>query len=81
MPRINVHLENGNWRVWSTVCDGWITDELDFNNLKIFRRDEYKTNTEVDKETDSLLTKHPIINVMNEKQFMEDYGWHLEEEA
>ena len=63
MPKYNVKLPDGRWRCLSTVVDDWITEPMDFESYKAWRREEYTRQT--DEESDSLLTDRPRINVMS----------------
>ena len=75
MPRFNVKLPDGRWRVFSTVVEDYITEPLTFDELREFRRVEYGAN---DEETDTLLTDHPRINVMSYEEAerrVRELGW------
>lgn len=39
MPKWNVKLKNGRWRIYSTVVDDYITKEMDFDELLEYRRE------------------------------------------
>ncbi len=65
MPRYNVKMPDGRWRVFSSVCDDFVTDPMTFDELREWRRFEYGSNGGfTDKETDSLLTDRPRVNVL-----------------
>ena len=70
MPRWNVKLKNGRWRIYSTVVDDYITEEMDFDELLEYRRKLAIQNA--DKETYSLLTDKPLINITTEEE-IQDY--------
>lgn len=70
MPKWNVKLKNGRWRVYSTVVDDYITKEMDFDELLEYRRELAIQNA--DKETYSLLTDKPLINITTEEE-IQDY--------
>ena len=70
MPRWNVKLKNGRWRIYSTVVDDYITEEMDFDELLEYRRKLAIQNA--DKETYSLLTDKPLINITREEE-IQDY--------
>lgn len=70
MPRWNVKLKNGRWRIYSTVVDDYITEEMDFDELLEYRRKLAIQNA--DKETYSLLTDKPLINITSEEE-IQDY--------
>lgn len=75
MPRFNVKLPDGRWRVFSSVVEDYITEPLTFDELREFRRSEYGAT---DEETDTLLTDHPRINVMSyeeAEQRVRELGW------
>ena len=57
------------WRVYSTVVDDYITDDMSFEELKDFRRRE--AIERADEETMSLLTERPSVNFC--KQSEADY--------
>ena len=69
MPRFNVQLPDGRWRCLSTICDDWVTEPMDFESYKAWRREEYVGQT--DEESDSLLTDRPRINVMSYEEAIE----------
>lgn len=70
MSRWNVKLKNGRWRVYSTVVDDYITKEMDFDELLEYRRE--LAIQKADKETYSLLTNKPLINITGEEE-IQDY--------
>lgn len=70
MPKWNVKLKNGRWRVYSTVVDDYITKEMDFDELLEYRRE--LAIQKADKETYSLLTDKPLINITSEEE-IQDY--------
>ena len=70
MPKWNVKLKNGRWRIYSTVVDDYITEEMDFDELLEYRRKLAIQNA--DKETYSLLTDKPLINITSEEE-IQDY--------
>ena len=70
MPKWNVKLKNGRWRIYSTVVDDYITEEMDFDELLEYRRELAIQNA--DKETYSLLTDKPLINITSEEE-IQDY--------
>lgn len=70
MPKWNVKLKNGRWRIYSTVVDDYITKEMDFDELLEYRRELAIQNA--DKETYSLLTDKPLINITSEEE-IQDY--------
>lgn len=75
MPRFNVKLPDGRWRVFSTVVENYITGSLTFDELREFRRMEYGAS---DEETDTLLADRPRINVMSyeeAEQRVRELGW------
>ena len=70
MPKWNVKLKNGRWRIYSTVVDDYVTKEMDFDELLEYRRELAIQNA--DKETYSLLTNKPLINFTSEEE-IQDY--------
>jgi len=69
MPRFNVKLPDGRWRVFSTICEDYVSPPLTFEELRTWRKLEYGAQGgQTDRETDSLLTDKPIINVMDYKE-------------
>lgn len=60
MPRFNVKLDNGNWRVFSDSVDDYISEEMTFEELKKYRRSA--AIAKADEETNSLLQIFPLIN-------------------
>lgn len=65
MPRFNVKLDNGNWRVFSDSVDDYISEEMTFEELKEYRRSA--AIAKADEETDSLLQIFPLINRITQK--------------
>ena len=66
MPHYNVKMRNGSWRVYSSVVDGFITDDMTFHELAEWRRAKYgDRGGATDDETASLLTCKPKCNVMD----------------
>lgn len=70
MPKWNVKLKNGHWRIYSTIVDDYITKEMNFDELLEYRRELAIQNA--DKETYSLLTDKPLINITSEEE-IQDY--------
>ena len=70
MAHYNVLMNNGNWRVFSTAVDDYITEEMDFDHLKEHRRTMAiaKAAREADFESDSLLQMFPMVNRMTQKE-------------
>ncbi len=65
MPRYNVKLPDGRWRVFSSICDDYVTEPMEFVDLKSWRRFEYGAQGgQTDRESDSLLADKPLVNVM-----------------
>lgn len=60
MPRYCVKMNNGSWRVYSTIVDDYITDDMSFEELKAWRR--AAAIRRADEESDTLLTERPRIN-------------------
>ena len=70
MPRFNVKLPDGRWRVFSTIVEDFITEPMTFDELIDFRRDEYGHTPDTDLDTESLLTDKPYINRMGYSEAM-----------
>lgn len=70
MPRFNVKLPDGRWRVFSTIVEDFITEPMTFDELRSFRRDEYGHTPGTDLDTESLLTDKPHINRMGYSEAM-----------
>ena len=70
MAHYNVQMNNGNWRIFSTNVDDYITEEMDFNHLKEYRRTMAiaKAAREADIESDSLLQMFPVVNRMTQEE-------------
>lgn len=60
MPHYCTKMNNGTWRVYSTIVDDYITDDMSFEELKRWRREV--AIQRADEESDTLLTKRPCIN-------------------
>ena len=60
MPHYCTKMNNGKWRVYSTIVDDYITDDMSFEELKAWRREV--AIERADEESDTLLTKRPCIN-------------------
>lgn len=60
MPHYCTKMNNGTWRVYSTIVDDYITDDMSFEELKAWRREV--AIQIADEESDTLLTKGPLIN-------------------
>lgn len=60
MPHYCTKMNNGKWRVYSTIVDDYITDDMSFDELKAWRREVAMRRA--DEESDTLLTKRPCIN-------------------
>lgn len=59
MPHYCTKMNNGKWRVYSTIVDDYITDDMSFEELKAWRREV--AIQRADEESDTLLTKGPLI--------------------
>ena len=66
MPHYYTKMNNGKWRVYSTIVDDYITDDMNFEELKDFRRRE--AIERADEETMSLLTERPSVNFCNQSE-------------
>lgn len=67
MPRFYVKNDEGLWNIYSTIVDDFLFDEfMVFQDLKDWVLKE--TLEEREKEIESLLTKHPKLNVMSYKE-------------
>ena len=53
-------MNNGKWRVYSTIVDDYITNDMSFEELKAWRREV--AIQRADEESDTLLTERPSIN-------------------
>lgn len=60
MPNYCTKMNNGKWRVYSTIVDDYITDDMSFDELKGWRREV--AIQRADEESDTLLTERPRIN-------------------
>lgn len=60
MPHYCTKMNNGKWRVYSTIVDDYITDDMSFVELKRWRREV--AIERADEESVSLLTERPLIN-------------------
>ena len=60
MPHYCTKMNNGKWRVYSTIVDDYITDDMSFEELKAWRREV--AIQRADEESDTLLTERPLIN-------------------
>ena len=60
MPHYCTKMNNGTWRVYSTIVDDYITDDMSFEELKRWRREV--AIQRADEESDTLLTERPCIN-------------------
>ena len=60
MPHYCTKMNNGKWRVYSTIVDDYITDDMSFEELKGWRREV--AIQRADEESDTLLTERPCIN-------------------
>ena len=60
MPHYCTKMNNGTWRVYSTIVDDYITDDMSFEELKRWRREV--AIERADEESDTLLTERPCIN-------------------
>ena len=60
MPHYCTKMNNGTWRVYSTIVDDYITDDMSFEELKAWRREV--AIERADEESDTLLTERPLIN-------------------
>ena len=60
MPHYCTKMNNGTWRVYSTIVDDYITDDMSFEELKRWRREV--AIERADEESDTLLTERPCVN-------------------
>ena len=60
VPHYCTKMNNGKWRVYSTIVDDYITNDMSFEELKAWRREV--AIQRADEESDTLLTKGPRIN-------------------
>lgn len=60
MPHYCTKMNNGTWRVYSTIVDDYITDDMSFEELKAWRREV--AIQRADEESNTLLTERPCIN-------------------
>ena len=60
LPHYCTKMNNGTWRVYSTIVDDYITDDMSFEELKAWRREV--AIQRADEESDTLLTERPRIN-------------------
>ena len=60
MPHYCTKMNNGKWRVYSTIVDDYITDDMSFEELKRWRREV--AIQRADEESDTLLTERPVVN-------------------
>ena len=67
MSRYYVHLNNGNWRIYSSIVEDYVTDELTFDELVEFRRQEAIQQT--DTRTYSLLSPKSFLHRFEENEF------------
>ena len=66
MPCYCAKMNNGSWRVYSTIVDDYITDDMSFEELKAWRRSEAIRRS--DEESDTLLTERPVVNVCTQDE-------------
>lgn len=66
MPCYCAKMNNGKWRVYSTIVDDYITDDMSFEELKAWRREA--AIRRADEESDTLLTERPVINVCTQDE-------------
>lgn len=66
MPCYCAKMNNGSWRVYSTIVDDYITDDMSFEELKAWRREA--AIRRADEESDTLLTERPIVNVCTQDE-------------
>lgn len=66
MPCYCAKMNNGSWRVYSTIVDDYITDDMSFEELKAWRRTV--AIRRADEESDTLLTERPVLNVCTQDE-------------
>lgn len=66
MPCYCAKMNNGGWRVYSTIVDDYITDDMSFEELKAWRRTA--AIRRADEESDTLLTERPVLNVCTQDE-------------
>lgn len=66
MPHYCAKMNNGSWRVYSTIVDDYITDDMSFEELKAWRREA--AIRRADEESDTLLTERPVVNVCTQDE-------------
>ena len=66
MPCYCAKMNNGSWRVYSTIVDDYITDDMSFEELKAWRR--AAAIRRADEESDTLLTERPVVNVCTQDE-------------
>lgn len=66
MPCYCAKMNNGSWRVYSTIVDDYITDDMSFEELKAWRREA--AIRRADEESDTLLTERPVVNVCTQDE-------------
>jgi hypothetical protein len=71
MPSINVHLNNGNWKIYSTIVDDWVSEELTYDQL--CDRRIHRAITIAKQENVSLLTSKPMVNCISEEEWNNEY--------
>lgn len=66
MPCYCAKMNNGSWRVYSTIVDDYITYDMSFEELKAWRREA--AIRRADEESDTLLTERPVVNVCTQDE-------------
>ena len=66
MPHYYAKMNNGSWRVYSTIVDDYITDDMSFEELKAWRR--AAAIIRANEESDTLLTERPCINYCKQNE-------------
>ena len=66
MPNYCTKMNNGKWRIYSTIVDDYITDDMSFEELKTWRREV--AIRRADEESDTLLTERPSVNFCNQSE-------------
>ena len=72
MSRYYVHLNNGNWRIYSSIVEDYVTDELTFDELAELRRQEAIQQTDI--QTYSLLSPKSFLFRIEEDAFTKRLG-------
>lgn len=72
MGRYYVHLNNDNWRIYSSIVEDYVTDELTFDELVEFRRQEAIQQTDI--QTYSLLSPKSFLFRIEEDAFKKYLG-------